>query len=69
MKDNSDDAFHTAQQETYNPNQDCDTGGSINETTEDTSSSSSSSHRDRDNDLYMSAVRDMIADELLASSR
>ncbi|GJT02439.1 putative nuclease HARBI1 isoform X1 [Tanacetum coccineum] len=65
MKNNTDDAFHMAQQETYNPNQDFDTGGSINETTEDTSSS----RRDRDNDLYMSAVRDMIADELLASSR
>ncbi|GJW88915.1 hypothetical protein Tco_0164255 [Tanacetum coccineum] len=67
MKDSTDDAFHTAQQETYNSNQDCDIGGTINETTEDTSSSSS--RRDRDNDLYMSAVRDMIADELLISIR
>ncbi|GKA24238.1 hypothetical protein Tco_0710271 [Tanacetum coccineum] len=67
MKDNTDDAFYTAQQDTYNPNQDCDTGGSINEMIEDTCSSSS--HRDRDNDLYMSAVRYAIVDELLASSR
>ena len=65
MKDSSDDAFHTAQQETYNPNQVRDTEGSINEMTEDTSSS----RRDIQNDLYMSAVRDAIAEDLVASSR
>ena len=65
MKDSSDDAFHTAQQETYNPNEDRETEGSINEMTEDTSSS----HRDIQNDLYMSTVRDVIADDLVASSR
>ncbi|PWA58218.1 hypothetical protein CTI12_AA379150 [Artemisia annua] len=48
MKDSSYDAFHTTQQETYNPNQDLATEGSINEMTEDTSSS----RRDRENDLF-----------------
>ena len=33
--------------------------------TEDTSSS----RRDKENDLYMSVVRDIIADDLVASSR
>ncbi|GJW39887.1 putative nuclease HARBI1 isoform X1 [Tanacetum coccineum] len=54
-----DEAFNTAQQETYNPGQDFDeVSNSINQTQDDASLS-------RSNDLYMSTIREKIARDLM----
>ncbi|XP_022020340.1 uncharacterized protein LOC110920435 [Helianthus annuus] len=59
-KDTCDEGFNKAQQESYTPNNGIDSRGSsdINEINEDTST------QRRIDDLYMSAVRDMIAVDL-----
>ncbi|KAJ9556395.1 hypothetical protein OSB04_011009 [Centaurea solstitialis] len=65
MDGRRDEAFEIAQQESYNPRIDVDDerSGSNNETQDDTSSSR------KVDDLYMSAVRDMIAGDLMRQSR
>jgi len=59
-KDACDEGFNKAQQESYTPNNGIDGRGSsdINEIDEDTST------QRRIDDMYMSAVRDMIAGDL-----
>ena len=65
MNGRGDEAFHTAQLESYDPRIDVeDEGSGSNNETQDCTSTSR-----KVDDIYMSAVRDMIAGELMDRSR